>query len=91
MHSRIWLIKYDRLWIATWREAWLAFKENKEIKMEKLRRVRKKRGLTQKQVADKLHVSRTTVTKWETGNSLPSINTLKLLTRIFKCKITDLI
>lgn len=59
--------------------------------MEKLRRVRKKRGLTQKQVADKLHVSRTTVTKWETGNSLPSINTLKLLTRIFKCKITDLI
>lgn len=59
--------------------------------MEKLRRFRKKRGLTQKQVADKLHVSRTTVTKWETGNSLPSINTLKLLTRIFKCKITDLI
>ena len=56
--------------------------------MEKLRRFRKKRGLTQKQVADKLHVSRTTVTKWETGNSLPSITTLKLLTRIFKCKIS---
>lgn len=59
--------------------------------MEKLRKYRKKRGFTQKQVAEKLKVSRTTVTKWETGNSYPSINTLKMLTRIYKCKITDLI
>lgn len=59
--------------------------------MEKLRKIRKKRGFTQKQVAEKLNVSRTTVTKWETGDSCPSINKLKMLTRIYKCKITDLI
>lgn len=59
--------------------------------MEKLRKYRKKRGFTQKQVSEKLKVSRTTVTKWETGNSYPSINTLKMLARIYKCKITDLI
>lgn len=34
--------------------------------MEKLRKYRKKGGFTQKQVAEKLKVSRTTVTKWAT-------------------------
>ena len=46
---------------------------------EKIKEIREKEGLTQEEFAKEVFVSRTTVTKWETGKSLPSIDTLRLI------------
>ena len=42
----------------------------------KLQRLRKLQGLTQEQLAEKLYVSRTAVSKWESGKGYPSIESL---------------
>lgn len=41
---------------------------------ESLKRLRKERGMNQSELADKLGVSRTTVTTWEKGDALPSLD-----------------
>ena len=40
---------------------------------ETLRRLRMEKGFTQQQLADRLHIDRTSVTKWETGQRLPEV------------------
>ena len=50
---------------------------------EKLKELRKKSGLTQEQLAEKLNVSRQAVTKWESGLGLPDIENLKNISLIF--------
>ena len=45
---------------------------------EKLQELRKKKGLTQEELAEMLFVSRTAVSKWETGRGYPSIDSLKV-------------
>ena len=49
-----------------------------------LRRVRRFYGYTQNAVAKQLGISRTAYTYYETGKSLPNINTLKKLAEIFQ-------
>ena len=49
---------------------------------ETLRRLRKAKGLTQKQVADRLGVVPKTVSKWETGNGFPDVSTVSALADI---------
>ena len=46
---------------------------------EALRRLREEKGFTQQQVADRLHVDRVTVTRWEMGHRTPDIATVSLL------------
>lgn len=41
---------------------------------EFLKELRKEKGLTQEQLAEKLNVSRRTVSRWETGNNLPDLD-----------------
>ena len=41
---------------------------------EKLMRLRKKQGYSQQEVADKLSVSRQTISNWECDNSMPDIS-----------------
>lgn len=50
---------------------------------ENIARLREEHGLTQKQLAEKLHVVRQTVSKWEKGTSMPDAETLVKLAEIF--------
>ena len=48
---------------------------------EFLKELRKEKGLTQEQLADKLFVTRRTVSRWETGNNMPDLEVLVELAR----------
>ena len=58
---------------------------------EKLRQLRKSRGLTQEELADALYVSRTAVSKWESGRGYPGIDSLKEISGFFSVSIDDLL
>lgn len=58
---------------------------------EKLQELRKSRSLTQEELAEALFVSRTAVSKWESGRGYPSIDSLKEISRFFSVSIDDLI
>ena len=58
---------------------------------EKLQELRKSRGLTQEELAEKLFVSRTAISKWESGRGYPSLDSLKEIARFFSVTIDDLI
>ena len=58
---------------------------------EKIYLLRKKRGLSQEQLASELHVSRQAISKWESGSSLPESEKLIALSKYFQVSIDDLI
>ncbi len=53
--------------------------------------LRKKHGLTQEELAEKVHVTRQAVSRWESGETVPSTDTLKLLSRLFNVSINTLL
>lgn len=53
---------------------------------EKLQELRKIRGLTQEELAEALFVSRTAISKWESGRGYPSIDSLKEISSITNIK-----
>ena len=58
---------------------------------EKLQALRKSRGLTQEELAEALFVSRTAVSKWESGRGYPSIDSLKEISKYFSVSIDELL
>lgn len=58
---------------------------------EKIKALRIERGLTQEQLAAKLYVSRTAVSKWETGGGTPNLDSLQALARLFEVSVDDLL
>lgn len=58
---------------------------------EKLQNLRKSRGLTQEELAEILFVSRTAVSKWESGRGYPNIDSLKEIAKFFSVSIDDLL
>ena len=58
---------------------------------EKLQELRKKRGLTQEELAEYLYVSRTAISKWESGRGYPNISSLKDISKFFSVSIDDLL
>lgn len=58
---------------------------------EKLQELRKSRGLTQEELAQELYVSRTAVSKWESGRGYPGIDSLKVISAYFSVTIDDLL
>ena len=58
---------------------------------EKLQNLRKEKGLTQEELAEILFVSRTAVSKWESGRGYPSIDSLKDIAKYFSVSIDDLL
>lgn len=58
---------------------------------EKIRELRIRSGLTQEGLAEKLHVSRSAIAKWEAGGGLPDLSNLKLLAELFSVSIDSLL
>ena len=58
---------------------------------EKLQELRKNKGITQEELAENLYVSRTAISKWESGRGYPSIDSLKAISRYFSVTIDELI
>ena len=53
--------------------------------------LRTKQGLTQDELAEKIHVTRQAVSRWETGETVPNTETLKLLSKLFDVSINTLL
>lgn len=59
--------------------------------LTQLKRCREDAGLSQQFVADQLHVSRQSISKWENGRSQPNIDNLIRLSSIYEVSIDDLL
>lgn len=58
---------------------------------ENLKAVRKMRGLTQEELAVRLHVVRQTVSKWEKGLSVPDADMLIKIAELFEISVSELL
>ena len=58
---------------------------------EKLKELRSSRGLTQEELAEALFVSRTAISKWESGRGYPSIDSLREISDFFSVTIDELL
>ena len=58
---------------------------------ENLKLIRKSKKISQEELAEKLGVSRQSVSKWETGENYPSMQNIMCLCSIFKCKVNELV
>ena len=58
---------------------------------EKLLELRKQKGLTQEELAETLYVSRTAISKWESGRGVPNIESLKELSRFYAISLDNLL
>lgn len=58
---------------------------------EKLQHLRKQHHLTQEQLAEQLFVSRTAVSKWESGRGYPNLESLKCISKRFSISIDELL
>ena len=58
---------------------------------EKLAFLRKEKGLSQENLADEMNVSRQAVSKWESGNVMPSLDNLIYLSKLYGVTIDSLI
>ena len=58
---------------------------------EKIQKLRNQNKWTQEDLAEKLYVSRTAVSKWESGKGYPNIDSLKDIAKIFNITIDELL
>ena len=58
---------------------------------EKLKELRKQKGISQEQLAEKIYVSRQAITKWESGNGLPDIENLIAISSLFNESLDSLL
>lgn len=58
---------------------------------EKLQQLRKQKEWTQEQLAQQLYVSRTAISKWESGKGYPSIDSLKAIAQLFAVSVDELL
>lgn len=65
-------------------------KAERKIQMMRLAELRKKNGLTQEQLAEKIGVSRQAVSKWESGLATPELENLRALCAVFQITLDEL-
>ena len=58
---------------------------------ENLQNLRKSKNMSQEKLAEKVQVSRQSISKWERGESYPTMNNIMALCEIFHCKLNDLV
>ena len=58
---------------------------------EKLQELRKQKGMTQEELAQSLYVSRTAISKWESGRGYPNIESLKAIAKFFSVTVDELL
>lgn len=58
---------------------------------EKLQELRRQKGLTQEELAEQLYVSRTAISKWESGRGYPNIESLKAIAKFFSVTVDKLL
>lgn len=58
---------------------------------DKLQELRKQKGFTQEELAEVLFVSRTAISKWESGRGYPNIDSLKEIAKYFSVTIDELL
>ena len=58
---------------------------------EKLQELRKQREMTQEELAEILYVSRTAISKWESGRGMPNVESLKAISKFFGISLDDLL
>ena len=58
---------------------------------EKLQHLRKQNHLTQEQLAEQLYVSRTAISKWESGRGYPNLESLKMIAGVFGVSVDELL
>lgn len=58
---------------------------------ENLQNLRKEKKMSQETLAEKMNVSRQSISKWERGESYPTMNNILMLCEIFHCKLNDLV
>lgn len=58
---------------------------------EKLKEIRKKEGISQEQLAERIGVTRQAITKWEGGKGLPDVENMMIIAEIFKTTIDELL
>ena len=56
-----------------------------------IKKIRKKRGLTQKQLSEMIMVNQSTVAMWETGKSVPRASNLLKLSSTLNCSVDELL
>ena len=54
-------------------------------------KLRTEKGMSQEELAEKLYVTRQAVSRWETGETVPNTETLKLLSQLFEVSINTLL
>ena len=59
--------------------------------MNRNKKIREKRGLTQKQLSEILMVNQSTVAMWETGKSVPRASNLLKLSNTLNCSVDELL
>lgn len=58
---------------------------------QKLQELRRKKGLTQEELATSLYVSRTAISKWESGRGYPNIDSLCAIAKFFSVTVDELL
>lgn len=58
---------------------------------QKLQKLRMQKGLTQEELAQSLFVSRTAISKWESGRGYPNIDSLKAIAKFFSVTVDELL
>lgn len=56
-----------------------------------IQQLRKRIGMTQERLAEKLDVSRQTIAKWEAGESVPDLSNSSKLAEVFQVRLDDLV